>query len=129
MNDIRLDDRKIGQFVRHQLNVGLTQLDKPIIASLHDARQAALARAFTPQFSLAAAGRHSLVWCEGHMRPFLMALALAVAIVCGNYLMSAQRLDDLEDVDSALLSDDLPIDAYLDKGFHSWLAADSSSQR
>ena len=58
----------------------------------------------------------------------LMALALASAILCGNALMSAQRSDDLEDLDSALLSDDLPINAYLDKGFHSWLA-DTSLQR
>ena len=123
-----LNEREFGQFIRHQLNTGLTQLDKPITDRLHNARQAALAGVAAPQFVLAGAGRHTLGWCEDNLRPFLMAMALAVAILCGNYLMSAQRQDDLEDIDSALLSDDLPIGAYLDKGFHSWLA-DTSSQR
>lgn len=128
MNTQPLNEREFGQSIRHQLNNGLTQLDKPITERLHSARQAALAGVPTPQLALIGAGRHTLVWCEDHLRPFLMAAGLAIAILCGNYLMSAQRLDELEDIDSALLSDDLPIGAYLDQGFHSWLA-DTSSQR
>lgn len=127
MKTTPLDEREFGQFIRHQLNAGLTQIDKPIAERLHSARQAALAGVLTPQPSLVGAGRHTLDWCEDHLRPFLMALALTMAVLGGNYLMSAQRQDELEDIDSALLSDDLPIGAYLDKGFHSWLA-DNSSQ-
>jgi uncharacterized protein DUF3619 len=32
-----------------------------------------------------------------------------------------QRVAELEEIDSQLLTDDLPIDAYLDRGFQSWL--------
>ena len=32
-----------------------------------------------------------------------------------------QQLNDLEETDSAILSSDLPIDAYLDRGFQNWL--------
>ena len=35
-----------------------------------------------------------------------------------------QRMAELEEVDSALLSDDLPIDAYLDQGFDAWVQND-----
>jgi len=32
-----------------------------------------------------------------------------------------QRAADIEELDSRLLTDDLPIDAYLDRGFEAWL--------
>ncbi|MBS1208060.1 MAG: hypothetical protein H6R19_458 [Proteobacteria bacterium] len=131
MNKPHIDERELGQFIRNKLNGSLIHLDKPVLDRLHLARQAALARqpALSAQFSLAGAGRHTWVWCEDNLRPFLVALSLVVAILGVNQIMSMQRIDDLEDIDSALLTDDLPINAYLDTGFHSWLAADASSQR
>ncbi len=32
-----------------------------------------------------------------------------------------EQMNELEDVDSALLADDLPLDAYTDQGFAAWL--------
>ena len=32
-----------------------------------------------------------------------------------------QRAAEVEEIDSLLLTDDLPIDAYLDRGFQNWL--------
>jgi hypothetical protein len=32
-----------------------------------------------------------------------------------------QRAAELEEIDSQLLTDDLPIDAYLDRNFQNWL--------
>ena len=32
-----------------------------------------------------------------------------------------QRAAEIEEVDALLLTDDLPIDAYLDRGFQNWL--------
>ena len=37
-----------------------------------------------------------------------------------------ERAAELEEIDSALLADDLPINAYLDKGFQAWLSEHSS---
>ena len=34
---------------------------------------------------------------------------------------SAQQIRELEETDAAILSSDLPIDAYLDRGFNNWL--------
>jgi len=39
-----------------------------------------------------------------------------------------QRAAELEEIDSQLLTDDLPIDAYLDRGFPNWLKKRSAEQ-
>jgi hypothetical protein len=33
----------------------------------------------------------------------------------------SQRIAELEEIDSQVVTDDLPIDAYLDRGFQNWL--------
>lgn len=50
--------------------------------------------------------------------PLALLLASAVAIYAWE---RNQRLAELEEIDAQLLSDELPIDAYLDRGFQSWL--------
>ena len=42
-----------------------------------------------------------------------------------NTLISSVSVEN-DDIDSALLSDDLPLNAYLDAGFHTWLTQKSS---
>lgn len=122
-------ERELGRFVCHHLNLGTTKLDKSVADRLFAARQAALSQqaGLVGEFSLAGVGRSTLFWCEDNLRPMLLAASLVLAVACGNYLMSMQRISDLEDIDSALLTDDLPINAYLDNGFRSWLA--DTSQR
>jgi hypothetical protein len=49
----------------------------------------------------------------------LVALVVAVAA-----LLTWQQnrvISDFEEIDAMLLTDDLPIDAYLDRGFQTWL--------
>lgn len=122
-------ERELGHFICHQLNLGTVKLDKPIADRLFAARQAALNHQAgrVSELSLAGMGRNTLFWCEDNLRPMLLAASLVLAVACGNYLMSMQRTSDIEDIDSALLTDDLPINAYLDNGFRSWLA--DTSQR
>ena len=42
------------------------------------------------------------------------------------YWHSVQYVNEIDAVDSALLSDDLPPEAFLDEDFFSWLTDDSS---
>lgn len=123
------NERELGLLVRHQLNASLKDLSKPQTERLFAARQAALSRypASRAELSLLAVGRDSLVWCEEKLRPLFFAGALMLAIFAGNQLLDQQHEADLEYLDSALLSDELPISAYLDQGFQSWLA-DASRQ-
>jgi hypothetical protein len=52
----------------------------------------------------------------------LAGILLIVAAVFGYQQWQAyQQLKDLEETDAAILSSDLPIDAYLDRGFQNWL--------
>jgi len=53
---------------------------------------------------------------------------LLLVLATGFYWQAQNSLSDLEDVDSALLADDLPVSAYLDKGFDAWLHGSSSEQ-
>ncbi len=55
-----------------------------------------------------------------------LAMILVILVALGSGLLGEwQHTADLEEVDSALLADDLPIDAYLDRGFDAWVQNDS----
>lgn len=55
-------------------------------------------------------------------RHLLAALALLTGLSLGFYWQQVdEELNEMEMVDSALLADDLPPDAFLDKGFSAWL--------
>ncbi len=58
-------------------------------------------------------------WSSGRL---WLGIALIAAAGFGIQQWQAyQQLKDLAETDSALLSSDLPIDAYLDRGFQNWL--------
>ena len=46
---------------------------------------------------------------------------LVVGLSSGMLWQADEQMNELEDVDSALLADDLPLDAYTDQGFAAWL--------
>jgi hypothetical protein len=61
------------------------------------------------------------------LRLALASLTLAAGLF-GIYLgQQDQRDADVEALDAALLTDDLPIDAYLDRGFEAWLKKTSAN--
>ena len=58
-------------------------------------------------------------WSSGRL---WVGIALIVAAGFGVQQWQAyQQLYDIEETDAAILSSDLPIDAYLDRGFQNWL--------
>jgi hypothetical protein len=63
-------------------------------------------------------------------RMLLAVLALSVGATGTYYWNAFEQAREYEEIDSALLADELPPSAYLDRGFHAWLerASDSSSQ-
>jgi hypothetical protein len=70
---------------------------------------------------------HSLLpW----LRSGVAVLALLLGAVGTYYWNAFQDAQEYEEIDSALLADELPPSAYLDRGFHAWLehASLTSSQ-
>ena len=64
------------------------------------------------------AGGHSF-WASGRL--WIGILLIASAGFGYQQWQAYQLIRDTEEIDAALLSSDLPIDAYLDRGFQNWL--------
>ena len=112
-----------GRIVRH-LDQGLSNIDQRALARLRSARESALERLEPePAWALAWAAGPRGRWSVRSFNPrhVLSAAALLLAISGMVYWQHLQHGEDPLDIDAKLLSGDLPIDAYLDKGLDSWL--------
>ena len=114
------------------LDRGAAELKAGTAYRLQLARQAAIARLADPRRvpALDLAGVHAngssgtlggdrRFWASGRL---WVGIALIVAASFGYHQWQAyQQLNDVVETDAAILSSDLPIDAYLDRGFQNWL--------
>jgi hypothetical protein len=117
------------QQLRQLLNQGIP-VRPEVAARLHKAREQALARQ-RPEPALAWAGNvvGNLGGWGGLALRVLLPLALLVGSGAALYgWQQKQRAAELEEIDSQLLTDDLPIDAYLDRGFQNWLKKRAAEQ-
>jgi len=119
-----MNEQQFGNRIRHLLNQGL-QLDAGTTERLRAARQAALARQRpepTPVLRWADnVFGGELSWGSLSARVLLPALALVIATAGIYSWQEKQRLAEIAEIDAQLLTDELPIDAYLDRGFQNWL--------
>jgi hypothetical protein len=126
------DDTKFGYKARQNLNQGLDSLDGSVVERLHQARQAALdsQRVWVKGLRIAGIGHNVELAMLANARKLLAIIALSVGAMGTYYWDAFEQAQEYEEVDSALLADELPPSAYLDRGFHAWLerASDSSSQ-
>ena len=120
------EDQLALRIVRH-LDHGVDQLAPSTRDRLLAARRHALLR-----YREQPAAIGSLAWAGEAMGRFtdhrysnarhLIAIsALVLALVGFAYWQSVAPVNDLAELDTGLLTDELPINAYLDKGFDSWL--------
>ena len=106
-----------------------------IAERLRAAREQALARRKLERAPALAWARSTAVGVIGGFGGFggfsvrlLLPTALLVAGLIAIYsTQQEQRAADIEELDAQLLTDDLPIDAYLDRGFETWLKKISSN--
>jgi len=117
--------------LRQLLNQGIT-VRPEVAARLAQAREQALARQ-RPEPAPVLAWADNVVgglggWGGLALR-VLLPLVLLVASGAALYTWQQnQRAAELEEIDSLLLTDDLPIDAYLDRGFQNWLKRRAAEQ-
>jgi hypothetical protein len=119
-----------SRIVQH-LDHGVDQLEPAVRERLLAARRLALSRSqerALPVIGLAWAGTVAARFAEHRYASarYLIAISmLVVALAAVLYWQSNGTSNDIADIDSGLLTDELPINAYLDKGFDSWLKRSS----
>lgn len=121
------DDLNFAYKVRHALNENLDNLPPSTTQRLAGARRLALARkkAHVPVVVARLAGNagsffQPLSWL-GKMGVAVPLLALAAGLVGIYQAEQQQRISELAELDAAVLSDELPLSAYLDHGFNAYL--------
>jgi len=119
-------EREIAQAVIRALEHGTAGLDRRVVAQLAAARDDALSRHdASPSWGMAWAGHVKSRLFEYPASGLRHALSVAILIfgLMGVVFWQSGggRSYELADIDMRLLTDDLPLDAYLDKGFDSWL--------
>ena len=123
---------EFAQRIARHLDLGTAELRPGTLYRLKQARAAALASvgATSAVPELAAAGGPGLPGGRAHVRAAAvrwLAAALFVAAAGFGYQQwhAVQLVHEFEDLDLHLLASDLPIDAYLDRGFQNWLRSGS----
>lgn len=126
------EDTEFGYKARQILNQGVDTLDRDVAGRLHDARQTALNYQRVPVGGLRMAGIGDAVGFAflANARSLVAIMALSIGAMGTYYWDAFEQAQEYEEIDSALLADELPPSAYLDRGFQAWLerASDSSSQ-
>ena len=119
-----MNELQFGKKVRLLLNQRLG-VDATVAARLSAARERALARQRPEPAPVAALADNVLGRFEGWgglLLRILLPIALLVGGLAGIYSWEQnQRVAEVEDIDAQLLTDDLPVEAYLDRGFQNWL--------
>jgi hypothetical protein len=118
-----MNELQFGSRIRHFLDQG--KLNARTAEKLRAARELALSRQ-RPEPAAVLAWADNVFggtwgWAGISARVLLPAAALIVAVAGIYSWQEKQRLAEVVDIDSQLLTDDLPIDAYLDRGFQNWL--------
>jgi selenocysteine lyase/cysteine desulfurase len=121
-------ENALGAQIACLLNQGAHEINAQTAAKLLEARKEALAhfqgapsRVWMPAWATEAVGRITEPY-NRNLRAGLVLLAFLASVACVVAWQSmSQQGSELAEVDEALLTDELPINAYLDKGFDSWL--------
>ena len=119
-----MNEREFGHQIKQQLDRSLT-LEPAARDRLKVAREQALARqrVTEPAFALAwvdaVVGR--LSGSPASAGVAIAGAALILGLIGIQYWQRTPTVEEIADIDAALLSSDLPINAYLDKSFDKWL--------
>ncbi|HEX3378693.1 MAG TPA: DUF3619 family protein [Paraburkholderia sp.] len=140
MSSLENTELEFARQLRRALDENTASLPPATVDRLAAARRAALSRkkpetvsapVFVPTFAGMPTGMTGLP--QGGLEPrrrsplrrFALAwplAALVVSLIGIAYWEDHQRTAELADIDAAMLSDDLPLNAYLDHGFNAYLS-------
>ncbi|MEN9480261.1 MAG: hypothetical protein RLZZ298_1656 [Pseudomonadota bacterium] len=125
-----MNEERYGNRIRQALNHGIKDISPASARRLEAARHQALAhqKQTVPELVMAGNARGSFRFGLDmpYAKQILAIMALLLGMWISFYLDSVQYITQLEEVDSALLSDDLPPEAFMDNDLFEWLQDDSS---
>ena len=124
------DDLNFAYKVRHALNEHLDHLPASTVDRLASARKIAVSRKKTQpvavrllQRAFAGGGNSSpQVSLLNKMGVAIPLLAMVIGLAGIYQVEEEQRIAEIAELDAAVLSDELPLTAYMDEGFNAYLA-------
>ena len=124
-----MNEKQFGYRIRQTLNRGLT-LDAQTLDRLRAARFQALEKQQATDQSLVLVSARNTSYSSGDRRSMaariLVPLSiLAFGLFASNHWYQSQLQEEIIEIDTEVLTGDLPIDAYLDRGFDAWLKRSS----
>ncbi|WP_306603829.1 DUF3619 family protein [Azonexus sp.] len=133
-----MNEERQAYRIRQLLNYGLQDISRTSIRRMEAARHMALSRQKAPTAILSIAGFGSMETqiisrgSNGKQNSGFKQILAICALLFGMWLSfnwhSDQYVAEVEAVDSALLTDDLPPDVFLDTEFLEWLKDDTSEE-
>ena len=119
-----IDKNSLAKKIVQHLDYGTANLDSHLQQRLQTARQHALDAYAKPRhsFSLAWARHgHGSHHGHSHFRAWVPLVALVLGLAFVTYWQNTQEMYDASEIDAHLLAQDLPIHAFIDNGFDTWL--------
>ena len=119
-----MNENDLARRIVAQLDRSLAELPNSSVRKLEAARSAALARVRTPGAVQASSWTDRLLGNQGLRGGLAMRLILPVAIVVASltgliYWQTSSHYED--ELEAGLLAGELPLHAYIDPGFDTWL--------
>lgn len=121
-----MSDKHLIDFVARRLNDGLSEISPANLTRLGAARRAALAHQPSQKTGWLAGVQGMFHMDIFARRALIRATALMVLAIGTAYWHANQYIVELTEVDSAILTDEMPIDVITDKGFDAWLRSSAS---
>lgn len=124
-----MNEQQIAYRIKQLLNRGL-DLDAGKLARLKESRERALACQHVESRVPVLAWAGNAIGRSGGPstlipRVLLPMAVLILGLIAINQWRDNQVAAEIEEIDAAVLTGDLPLDAYLDKGFDAWLKRSS----
>jgi hypothetical protein len=118
-----MTEQDLARRIARHLDEGTDQLPPSVLYKLRAARETALERAKEP--ALTHLGGGLLAGSAGGRRLVGPLAGLVLLLLMVFYWQSLQQqsgqMNELAELDANVLTDDLPVTAYLDQGFEVWL--------
>ena len=120
-----MNEKEFSQKITRTLNWGLTRLEDDKLAKLRALRQQAMSQYREPTnvLGLVTVSGQTLNISSWVRKPLFWLPILAILVLFASYSFTSDDdiVDESGELDARLLTGELPINAFLDKDFQSWV--------